>query len=255
LVFILACYFQRDRYLDIPLLIDIENQGHVTATGVFLYLRYPRSLRQVPAEYEGDIMPVINAEPDFETVRVPLGDIHPGGPTRIIDGISMSRSIFPEKAHVAALTVDFRLTQRDAPAEEGTLRLAIIDSSRTDLPKGLEEVSPLLPSHNLQESSRVRDIFFRASDRLLNGLAIIGRCAVLISYDQNATSTDPTLPVDRVPPAALFMTTGALDRRGKIWFAGINTKRTYVFHGRIRPEVPGRDKSKVVDPAVTRVTK
>lgn len=255
LAFILACYFRPNRYLNIPLLIDVENQGHVTATDVFLYLRYPRLLRQVPAEYEGDILPAINAGDDFETVRLSLGDIHPGGPARFIDGVSISHSIFPEKAHVTALSVDFRLTQRNAPAEEGTLRFAIIDCSRTDLQNGLEEASALLSLHNLHESSRIRDIFFRASDRLLDGLAIIGRCVALVRYDQNATVADPTFPVDRVPPTALLIKTGALDRRGKIWFAGINAKRAYVFHGRIHPEVPGLDKGKGVDPAVTRVTK
>jgi hypothetical protein len=258
--FILDCQRISRRCTDLAFVVEVENLGQRTASGVSLYLRYPIHLRRGKnSEYEGPRPVTVTKEDEWEIVHFDIGDIHPGQCCQFTDHIIISDAELKNDSDTAAFQVGFRVEQRDSLAVEGDLSFGLIDLSCARPAEALKELSRLLPIGEPYESKGLRNWLLERLYRLSDDLyhkgerMIVGRSVFLLSYDKRLVTVEQNESLDRVPPKALLSIGGVQDFRGDIWIPGINARRVLMFHGKIRPEVPGRTRKKVNNLGVRRV--
>ena len=257
--FILGCHFTSQRCLDMPIVMKIDNLGQKTASGVGLYLRYPRLMRQWDkSQAVATSQVTMTRTEDSELVHFEFGEVNPGEVILLDEHISITDQAFCESSTHGTFVVGFKLEQRDASAVEGEISFGLINVSGDRSPEAIDKLSQTLEIREPFAPKRIRDRMLNILYRLSEGLwrtgkrMLIGRFLLYVTYDVGLSVADQR--IDRVPATALVATAGVLDRRGALWIPGINARKVLVFHGKIRPEVAAITGKRVPNPGVHTVT-
>lgn len=255
--FILTCHCTPGRYIDLPFVADVENLGQRTASDVSLYLRYPRRLRLwTGGTYEGASV-TVTADDALETVRMKMGDLHPGDTWRVLDHFSITESVLHKANGPVAFSVEFKVAQRDDIALEGTISFVLIDVSIASPKEALSSLSKILPAGNPPKPKQPLDRFFNglagSFARVAGRYMTIGHSVVMVSYNKRLIVAEQGQPIDHIPPEALLLQAGVQDRRGHLWFPGVNARDVFLFHGKIAPEVAGLGGREVANPGLRRM--
>jgi hypothetical protein len=252
--FILDCPLEAGRRIYFPFIVELENLGLRTSSGVALFLRFPQILRNCDKQEMTSEVPIsVTSDGPWEIVRFDLGDVNPGQKMVFEERICITDTAFEAEKSVGAFIFRFRVEQRDKPSVEGDISVGILGSS-TEKPKALDELSRLLPSLDSIGARSLRDRFTdwfaTITDRsFLEGQPmIVGRLVVRVMSD--VRQFVKVGPIDRVSGRSLRAQPGVQDIRGKLWFPGVNAKQVFVFHGKSRPEIAGIEDHEVVNDAV-----
>jgi hypothetical protein len=248
--FLLSCPRKPGRFIDIPFVVELENLGSKTASGGSLYLRFPLELGSgTPSQYDGRRPANVSVDKDWEIVQFDVGEVHPGQNCIFTDHLVISDALFQRTGQVAVFLVGFRLEQQDTPATEGNISFGVLDLLSDRPGEHLHSLSELLPVGKPYESWTIRNRLLQVMYRMSQGLRykgapmVVGKSVFVLAYD-NALIT-PTESADRVPRDALLSMNAVQDNQGELWVTGINAKHVLMFHGKLRPEIPGRNTHKV----------
>jgi len=258
--FVLDCQLEPNRCVDFPFIVEVENLGQRTASGVGLYIRYPQTLRQwVRPEYNASVPVTINKDEESETVHYEIGDIHPGHKQPLTDHLSINSAALESPINPSSFFLGFKLEQRDATAVGGDISIGIMGQARESRIDTLIRLSKVLPTAELVRPLSLRDKlldgFFRVADQTKQKgqRMLVGRSIVRVSYDRALVVSDGL--VDRVRPDTVVVHCGVRDRRGSLWFPGINARTVYLFHGKSSPEIPGMEGNEVAALGVRQITR
>jgi hypothetical protein len=258
--FILDCPLEAGRCIDFPFIVEIENLGLRTASGVSLFLRFPKILRNFDRRDLNSKVPItITNDGPWELVRFDIGNINPGQSIVFLDRIWVKDIAFEANKVAGAFIIRFGVEQRDKATILGDISVGILGSS-TEKRYALEQLSGLLPSFDPIATRSLRDCIMDWIARKMDNLQpkgqpmIIGRLVVRIMYDSDQVVKDGS--VDRINSTSIKAQPGVQDIRGKVWFPGINAKRVSVFHGRMRrPEIAGVEGGEVINEAANFVAR
>lgn len=235
--FIIAVPLKPNRWLEIPLIFSVENQGEKTAYDIQLSLRMNKALHyrgkaqltfdsplsgvRIGASSEGEYLQTIFFEipylnPDTKTIivdRVSLNE-----PTLIdsrIDVPFRNKTIPVDLFVEYSFTIDCVISQRDIRPVGKRLSLQVHDISGTSIQEYFKAYNEEKNRHFLKtqaELSRWRRILRRLNPMETLGLEKI----ILIFIEENSIQADSRLPIDRVTEKSLRCCEALRDLRGVV---------------------------------------